>query len=254
MHPPIGGGVSTDFKSLNRIKISRLVQILLHFYWFGVPHSPGGGRRVGWVSEELEIMWGPSRWFGDDGDDTGMTWGQQGQSGDHGDHRDNMGWRPRRQQRPWRPQTMGTTWGPSGGYGDDMGMMGMTRVRRGDDGDNVGTMWGQRGDHRDNKITKNAITFKRIKIIEFRLKIWDPWTLPHTCRLQLMCRWGGVLSQMAFLSKKCSSDPGKIFFPIFALDPIRPYLDWALRGFLTSWPIYDPLKLQPKWKQSAKFD
>ena len=34
---------------------------------------------------------------------------------------------------------MGTTWGPSGGYGDDMGMMGMTWGRRGDDGDNVGT-------------------------------------------------------------------------------------------------------------------
>ena len=55
---------------------------------------------------------------------------------------------------------MGTTWGPSGGYGDDMGMMGM--------------MWGQCGDHGDNEITKNAITFERIKIIEFRLKIWDP--------------------------------------------------------------------------------
>ena len=37
--------------------------------------------------------------------------------------------------------------------------------------------WGQRGqcrDHGDNKITKNAITFERIEIIEFCLKIWDP--------------------------------------------------------------------------------
>ena len=42
MHPPIGGGVSTDFKSSNRIKISRLVQILLHFYCFGTPTPPGG--------------------------------------------------------------------------------------------------------------------------------------------------------------------------------------------------------------------
>ena len=61
---------------------------------------------------------------------------------------------------------MGTTWGHSGGYGDNMGMTGM-----------MGTMWGpqgQRGDHRDNEITKNAITFERIKIIEFCLKIWDP--------------------------------------------------------------------------------
>ena len=66
---------------------------------------------------------------------------------DHGDH-------------------MGTFWGlwgqheDDGDDGDDVGMMGMTRGR-----------WGPRG---DNKITKNAITFERIEIIEFRLKIWDP--------------------------------------------------------------------------------
>ena len=65
-----------------------------------------------------------------------------------------MGWRPQ------RPQVMGTTWGPSGGYGDDVGM--------------TGTMWGPRGPRGDNEITKNAITFEQIVIIEFRLKIWDP--------------------------------------------------------------------------------
>ena len=289
MHPSIGGGVSTDFKSSNRIKISRLVQILLHFYWFGAPPPPLGGgggwswylRGYGWCGDlldDVEMMgttrerrgddrddvgttgttWGGDHgdnrgdhgdhshgdhmgtfwelWgqCGDDGDDTGTTWGRRG------DHGDNMGWRPRRQQRrPRRPQP----WGP---HGDLLGAMGMT-----------GTTWGwrgQRGDHADNEITKNAITFERIEIIEFRLKIWDPWTLSHTCRVQLMCRWGGVLSQIAFLSKKCSGDSRKQNFPVFALDPIRPYLDWALRGFLTSWPIYDPLKLQLKWKQSAKFD
>ena len=58
---------------------------------------------------------------------------------------------------------METTWGPSGGYGDD-----------GDDGDDVGMTRGQQGPCGDNKITKNAITFERIEIIEFRLKIWDP--------------------------------------------------------------------------------
>ena len=58
---------------------------------------------------------------------------------------------------------MGNTWGPSGGYGDDVGMTGMMWGR-----------WGQCRDHGDNKITKNAITFERIEIIEFRLKIWDP--------------------------------------------------------------------------------
>ena len=83
----------------------------------GPPTPQGGGGWVGWVSEGLGMMWGPSRQCGDDVGMTGMMWGPQGQRGDHGD---NM-WRPR---RPRRPQTMGTTWRPSEGYGDDVGMMG----------------------------------------------------------------------------------------------------------------------------------
>ena len=65
---------------------------------------------------------------------------------------------------------MGTTWGPSGGYGDDVGMTGATWGQRGDDGDDVGMtgmMWGRRGqcgDHGDNEITKNAITFECIDV------------------------------------------------------------------------------------------
>ena len=50
---------------------------------------------------------------------------------------------------------------------------------------------------------KNAIKCERIEIIEFRLKICDPWVLPwvllHTYRLNLMWRWGDVPSQMALL-------------------------------------------------------
>ena len=173
-----------------------------------------------------------------------MRWEPRGRCGDH---RDDLG-------------TTGTTWGGDHGdhsHGDHMttfwGLWGWC----GDDGDDTGItwgQWGQRGDHRDNKITKNAITFERIEIIEFCLKIWDPWTLPHTCRLQLMCRWGVSYPKWHFYAKSAPVTLEKIFFPVFALDPIRPYLDWALRGFLTSWPIYDPLKSQPKWKQSAKFD
>ena len=173
------------------------------------------------------MMWGwrgrHGRWgqyveTTDHGDHMGTFWGLWGQHEDDGDDGDNVGrmcgwhgWCGDDRDNMWQPQTMETTWGPSGGYGDNM------RTTK--------TMWGWRGrwgPHGDNKITKNAITFEQIEIIEFRLKIWDPWALPHTCRLQLMCRWGGVLSQMAFLSKKCSSDPRKNFFPVFALDPIRP--------------------------------
>ena len=76
--------------------------------------------------------------------------------GDHGDHGDH---------RPCGPHgdllgAMEMMWGQQGRCGDDMGMMGMT--------------WGPRGPHGDNEITKNAITFEQIKVIEFCLKIWDP--------------------------------------------------------------------------------
>ena len=47
IHPPMGGGVSTDFKSSNRIEISRLVQVLLNFDWFW--ESPPGGLGGGWM-------------------------------------------------------------------------------------------------------------------------------------------------------------------------------------------------------------
>ena len=124
-------------------------------------------------------------------------WGWQGQ---HGYDVGMMGttWVPRGQHGVETTETMETTamettWGPSGGYGDD--------------GDDMGMTWGwwgwqgQCGDHGDNKITKNAITFEQIEIIEFRLKTWNPWTLPHTCRLQLMCRWGCPIPNGIFIQK-----------------------------------------------------
>ena len=43
----MGGEFSTDSKSLNGIKISWFVQVLLHFYWFG-GYPPGGGWVGGW--------------------------------------------------------------------------------------------------------------------------------------------------------------------------------------------------------------
>ena len=45
----MGEGVSTDFKSSNRIEISQLVQVLLNFEWFrGSPLGGGGVGRWGW--------------------------------------------------------------------------------------------------------------------------------------------------------------------------------------------------------------
>ena len=55
--------------------------------------------------------------------------------------------------------------------------------------------------HGGNKITKNAITFERIEIIEFCLKIWDPWALPHTYTLHLTYRWGVSYPKWQFYPK-----------------------------------------------------
>ena len=44
----MGGEVSTDFKSSNRIEISRLVQVLLNFDWFRGSPTLGGGGVGGW--------------------------------------------------------------------------------------------------------------------------------------------------------------------------------------------------------------
>ena len=78
------------------------------------------------------MMWGCSRRCGHDVGTTGTMWRPRGQHVETmgttcGDYRDH---------RPW---------GPSGGYGDNVGMTGMTRERCGDDVVMTGTMWGQRG-------------------------------------------------------------------------------------------------------------
>ena len=68
------------------------------------------------------------------------TWGP---SGGYGDDANDMGmtgmmWGPWGQHGVETTEitAMGTTWGPSGGYGDNVRMMGMTRGRCGDDRDN----------------------------------------------------------------------------------------------------------------------
>ena len=174
----------------------------------------------------MEMMWGPYRWCGNDGDngdDMGMMvmmWGQRGDNVETmwGQCGDNMGttgmWRPYvdNVETMWGQlgDNVETTWGQHGDHGnvetifgqhgdnvrtmwrqhgDNMGTMGMW----GPHGDNVETMWGQRGcgDYvgttKSLKITK---TFEWIEIIQFCLKICDPQTLLYTYRLDLICRWG----------------------------------------------------------------
>ena len=144
----------------------------------------------------METTWGRWRQCGYNGDNVGTRWGQ------HGDHRDDIG----------------TTGGPWRWCGDDMGMMGTMWWQHGDNngtrddiemgdhrddmgtrGDNVGQqrwhgdhegtvemMWRQCGDNMETmwwpwgpQISKNAIKFERIKIIQFCLKIYDLWRHPH---------------------------------------------------------------------------
>ena len=108
-------------------------------------------------------------------------------------------------------------------------------------------------------ITIHAIKLEWIKIIQFCLKIWDLCTFLHLFRLGLVCRWGVVPSQMAFFTfgpKKvhifCSCEPPGKNVPVFTLESDRPCLDWKLIWFLTSWPIYNPFKSHPKWRQKCK--
>ena len=80
----------------------------------------------------------------------------------------------------------------------------------------------------ETQIGRITITLVRIEIIQFCLKICDPWTLLHTYRLGLICRWGVSYSKWHFYvfdAKMCSCDPPIKNFPVFALDPIKPYLD-----------------------------
>ena len=43
---------------------------------------------------------------------------------------------------------------------------------------------------KETQIGRITITLEWIEIFQFCFKIWDPWTLLHTYRIGLMCRWG----------------------------------------------------------------
>ena len=92
---------------------------------------------------------------------------------------------------------------------------------------------------KQTQIRRITITLERIEIIQFCLKIWDPWTLLHTYRLELMCGWGCPIPKGTFIfwTQKFTSFsllwPSNKNVPVFALDPSTPHLDWALKGF---WP------------------
>ena len=76
IHPPIGGRVSTDFKSSNRIKNISIPSRVIEFLLIWVVPLGGGGS--GWG-----VKWG----FEDDRDGMGMTgttWGRWGRNGEDG--------------------------------------------------------------------------------------------------------------------------------------------------------------------------
>ena len=62
-------------------------------------------------------LWEQCEDDGDDGDDTGKMW-TTGTMGQHG---------VETTETTEETTAMGTTWGPSGGYGDDVGTTGMTQ-------------------------------------------------------------------------------------------------------------------------------
>ena len=89
----------------------------------------------------MEWLFGGLGLCGDHRDDmgmAGMTWGPRGQRGQHGVET----------METTETTATGTTWQPSGGYGDDVGMTGMIQEQHRDDRDDVGTMvtmWGPLG-------------------------------------------------------------------------------------------------------------
>ena len=186
------------------------------------------GMTQGWT-------WG---WQGQTWGFTGTTWGRR-HYGDHshGDHmKDLLGTIPRTMWGWQKMFTVGMTWGWH--IGMTWGLTGM--------------MWGLCGDSRGQQnLLKSAMYFCN----ESRLMQWtfsvlssrfeDAWTIPHTCRLQLMYRWGVSYPKLSFLSKKCSGwQSKKKFSKVFALDS-QVRLIFRLspeRIFDLLKVIYDPLK------------
>ena len=170
--------------------------------WRPQPWGPHGD-----LLGAMGMTWGWQGWCRDDG----TMWGWRGWHLDHRDHGDNIHVVPivpmLSPVETTKTTAMGTTWRPSGGYGDDVGTTGKMWGWW----DDVGMTWGQCGPCGDNEITKNAITFEQIEIIEFHLKIWDPWALPHTYRLHLMYSWGCPITNDSFIQKLLLWLVGKFF-------------------------------------------
>ena len=59
----------------------------------------------------------------------------------------------------------------------------------------------------ETQIRRITITLEWIEIIQFCLKICDPWTLLHTYRLGLICRWGVSYSKWHFYVFDTKSAP-----------------------------------------------
>ena len=215
----MGRRVSIYFKSLNGIEISWLIQVLLNFYWFqGSPPLWGGGwvNGVGWiwVHGECPSMHAHTHMCTHAHTHIHVKHDKHGclHVGGHLQflcmytclclHVHMCGQTSMAPNAPRYPPPTCSLPRPAG-----------------------------------SSKQQNSISPELIKIIQFCLKIWDPWTLLHTYRLGLMCRWGVSYPKWHFYvfdPKKCSRDPKIKFFPVSGLDPITPYLDWALRGFLTS--------------------
>ena len=113
---------------------------------------------------------------------------------------------------------------------------------------------------KETQVRKNTISHEWIEIIGDN-SIWRFGTPEPFCAyigLALVCRLGVSYPKWHFyvldpkhtsFSLLWQSDKK---FSCFCTDPIRPYLDWALRGFLISKPIYNPFKFNLKWGPKCK--
>ena len=110
------------------------------------------------------------------------------------------------------------------------------------------------------EISQKSIKTERIKIFEFCLKILDLWTLVHSYRLHLVCRWrGGVLSQIAYFtfgSKNvhifCSCELPVKHFPVFTLESDRPCLELTINMIFDLLTLLQPFQITAETKTKVQ--
>ena len=174
-HPPMGGEFSTDSKSSNGIEISWFAQVLSRFYWFGGGYPPwgvGGCGLGGCAHTCMHVKHDKHGCLHGGGH---LQFSNMFIFAFHACVCVHVHVHVSR-DTPHAPRCPPTHLSPPQSHREPQGALHPPAP----------PPWSRR-----SRNLKNAIKREQIEIIEFRLKICDPWALLHTYRLDLMCRWEG---------------------------------------------------------------